>query len=130
MYFKILYIILAILLISMVYQGYTNVEGLTNYANLKNPSKDILLSCSYPLQKNIGISTINYSDAYKKKNFIPMSSYTQETNNMRYLKTPDNESCHLIDLCHGIYKNKEIENIPLQAPNEQDIRVNFYNQLN
>lgn len=129
MYLKIVFIVLALLALLFVYQQYTRVETFANYTRLDNPSKDLLLSCSYPVNTpNTGLSDYNYSYSAKKKVLIPMGSYAQKTNNKKYWDTPDNGTCPLIEMCGGVYSSRITKPVSIVAPTNERVRVNFYNQ--
>lgn len=128
MYWRLFYVILAILVVLFALNNFTNIENFTNYAYVINPSKDILLSCDYPVTSNVGLSLSSYSQSANKKVFTPMSSYTQETNNIRNWKTPNNGTCPFTELCGGIYNSKNFIKDTLTQPNEMSVRVNYYNQ--
>lgn len=128
MYWRLFYIILAILLLLFVFDNSMNIENFTNYANINNPSNNTLLSCDYPVKSNVGLSLSSYSQSADKKVITPMSSYTQETNNIRNWKTPNNGTCPFTELCGGIYNSKNFIKDTLTQPNEMSVRVNYYNQ--
>ena len=130
MYAKILFIIIGLVALLSVYQYSFVVEKFSNsgYASLENPSKDLLLSCSYPMSSQPGLSSYDHSYAAEKKVLIPMGSYVQKTNNKRYWETPDNGTCPMTEFCGGLYREKNILDSAINAPNDSSIRVNFYNQ--
>ena len=130
MYAKILFIIIGLVALLSVYQYNFVVEKFSNsgYASLENPSKDLLLSCSYPMSSQPGLSSYSHSYAAEKKVLIPMASYAQKTNNKRHWETPDNGSCPLTEMCGGLYSSKVTQPESVLSPTNDGVRVNFYNQ--
>jgi hypothetical protein len=129
MYLKIGFVILALVALLFVYTQYTHIETFANYTSLDSPSKNLLLSCSYPVNtSNGGLSTYNHSYSAEKKVLIPMASYAQKTNNKRQWETPDNGTCPLTEMCGGLYSSKVTQPVAVVAPTNNGVRVNFYNQ--
>ena len=130
MYLKILLTLIGVITLLFVYRYTFIIEHFTssNYSSIENPSKDLLLSCSYPVNSHPGLSTYNHSYAAEKKVLIPMSSFVQQTNNKREWETPENGTCPLTEFCGGLYGEKNVLQDKILMPNSQQIRVNFYNQ--
>ena len=62
---------------------------------------------SFPLTGSKDVSDKNYSDIWTEYPEFSKSSYDQTTNNLRYVKNPDNGTCIRADMCNALYKNKE-----------------------
>lgn len=101
-----------------------NVEGMEpgNYpGSVTNP----ILSDTYHVKKNPGISTRSASDNYLL-DFPSFPAGSCGTNNIKYWRRPDNGMCSPPNFCDGIYESTEqkISSEP-QAP-EGTPRVNYY----
>ena len=85
---------------------------------------------SFPLTGNKGVSNRNYSDIWWEYPEFDISSFAQITNNLRYVKNPDEGTCIRADMCNALYKdkkNKSNEVCPLPPAEEgPGARVGYY----
>ena len=63
---------------------------------------------SFPLTGNNGVSNKNYSDIWQDYPEFSTSSFKQMTNNLRYVRNPDEGTCIRADMCNALYKNKKV----------------------
>ena len=108
-------------------ENYTNL-GVGNFPSSEN---DVLLEDSFPITGKNGVSTHSSSNSWWYYPILPMTSYKQITNNLKYHNNPDNGSCTPSEFCGTLYKDYQIKkntNEPL-PPVEQTCgsRVNYYN---
>lgn len=107
----------------------------TNKQDLETPgiypvSIDKPILDSFPLTGSKDVSDKNYSDIWTEYPEFSKSSYDQTTNNLRYVKNPDNGTCIRADMCNALYKNKENKsNIVTPLPPAEEgagARVGYY----
>lgn len=126
----------AILALGLFFAPMIKIEGFsTNKQDLETPgiypvSVDKPILDSFPLTGNKDVSEKNYSDIWKEYPEFSKSSYDQTTNNLRYVKNPDNGTCIRADMCNALYKNKETKsNIVTSMPPAEEgagARVGYY----
>ena len=68
-------------------------------------SVDQAILDDYPLIGKNETSNDNYSEIWWKYPVLPLSSFKQITNNIRYPKNPDNGLCVRADFCGALYKD-------------------------
>jgi hypothetical protein len=112
------------------------VEGFsTNKEDLATPgtypvSLDKPILDSFPLTGNNGVSNKNYSDIWQDYPEFSTSSFKQMTNNLRYVRNPDEGTCIRADMCNALYKNKKHKsNIITPLPPAEEgagARVGYY----
>jgi hypothetical protein len=125
-----------ILALGLFFAPMIKIEGFsTNKQDLETPgiypvSVDKPILDSFPLTGNKDVSEKNYSDIWKEYPEFSKSSYDQTTNNLRYVKNPDNGTCIRADMCNALYKNKEAKsNIITPMPPAEEgtgARVGYY----
>ena len=125
-----------ILALGLFFAPMIKIEGFsTNKQDLETPgvyplSVDKPILDSFPLTGRKDVSEKNYSDIWKDYPEFSKSSYEQITNNLRYVKNPDNGTCIRADMCNALYKNKENKsNIVSPLPPAQEgpgARVGYY----
>ena len=126
----------AILALGLFFAPMIKIEGFsTNKQDLETPgiypvSVDKPILDSFPLTGSKDVSEKNYSDIWKEYPEFSKSSYDQTTNNLRYVKNPDNGTCIRADMCNALYKNKEPKsNIVTPMPPAEEgagARVGYY----
>jgi hypothetical protein len=103
-------IIIGVLGILHIYQGYTEAFSMLNHGVYPVSQDNLMLECLYPKNKIPLTERIMNSEKSKQifhDTLVPMSSYEQRTNNKRYWNNPDNGSCVGFDVC-GFYDNMAI----------------------
>ena len=94
-----------------------------------NAVTDPLLIGSYPLMGD-QLSDNNYSDMWWKHPSLKLGSYTQITNNLKYVNNPDDGKCITANFCGALYKNQRHKTnviTPLPpVPPGSGVRVNYY----
>lgn len=84
---------------------------------------------SYPPMPTNGVSKKNSSDVWRNNPVLPLGSFKQITNNLRYNKNPDQGNCVRSEFCdtmyHDVY-NKSNEVNPVVNADGQGVRVGFY----
>lgn len=108
-------------------ENYTNL-GVGNYPTSET---DVLLEDSFPISGKNGVSNNSSSDTWWYYPILPINSYKQITNNLKYHNNPDNGTCTPSDFCGALYKDHQIKkniNEPL-PPVKQTCgsRINYYN---
>ena len=112
-------------------ENYTNL-GVGNYPTSET---DVLLEDSFPLLGKNGVSNNSSSDSWWHYPDLPINSYKQITNNLRYYDNPDEGTCIRAEFCNAIYDNKKVKSDyiyplhPVSAPNNKNglsARVNYY----
>ena len=114
--FLIVILVLGIILAPFI----KSIEGFeSNYfASLRRTegiypvSVDQAILDDYPLIGKNETSNDDYSEIWWKNPVLPLSSFKQITNNIRYPKNPDNGTCTPADFCGALYKdikNKLVE---------------------
>ena len=131
--FLFLFVILAL---GLFFAPMIKIEGFsTNKQDLETPgvypvAVDKPLLDSFPLTGQTEVSDKNYSDIWTEYPEFSKSSYDQTTNNLRYVKNPDNGTCIRADMCNALYKNKENKsNIVTPLPPAEEgagARVGYY----
>lgn len=108
-------------------ENYTNL-GVGNYPTSEN---DVLLQDSFPITGKNGVSTNSSSTNWWHYPKLPLSSYKQITNNLKYYNNPDNGSSTPPEFSGALYKEYQIkknlnDTLP---PVEQTCgsRINYYN---
>ena len=108
-------------------ENYTNL-GVGSYPTSEN---DVLLQDSFPITGKNGVSNNLSSSSWWHYPILPLSSYKQITNNLKYHNNPDNGSCTPSEFCGALYKDYQIKkNInDTLPPVEQTCgsRINYYN---
>ena len=123
---------LAIILIAFgsIYISTKTQETFTLYQPANYPSgQDYpILQGDYPLKPDAHLSDLGSEDLYKFYPVFPAGSYSQETNNIRYWKTPNNGKCTPASFCGALYSDKKlhIPPPPPMLPWDSGIRVNYY----
>ena len=98
----------------------------------KYPTSDInpLLADWYPLTGRKGVSNDNYPQIWFDYPVLPLGTFQQVTNNLRYRYNPDNGQCITADFCGALYKDKKIKtnvaHLLPEVPNGYGARVNYY----
>lgn len=89
-----------------------------------------LLNKDYPLSGRKGVSNDNYSQIWWYYPVLPLGSYEQITNNLRYFKNPDIGQCVRADMCGALYKDKKVKsNVSKQLPpvkNGPGARIGYF----
>jgi hypothetical protein len=114
------------------------IEPFTNY-KLENagkyPDSDdsvILVGSKFKWTGNKLVGDNTYSDIWWHQPVLPISSFKQITNNLKYQNNPDNGTCIDSNFCNVLYKNnKHISNIstilkPAKPETPTLARVNYY----
>lgn len=117
------YLLLFIIIIVLL--GYcllNTFEGYINLADADNP----LLKNFYPIKKNEKLSMLNYSQEWREYPILPLGSYEQKTNNIKYWKNPNNGTCIPPEICNSIYNNKKLSDHPVIAPCGAGIRIGYF----
>ena len=85
---------------------------------------------SFPLTGNKGVSNRNYSDIWWEYPEFDKSSFTQITNNLRYVNSPEEGTCISADMCNALYKKKKNKsNVVCPLPPVEEgpgARVGYY----
>ena len=89
-----------------------------------------LLADVYPLTGKKGVSNDSYPKIWYYYPVLPLASFEQITNNLRYRNNPDDGQCITADFCGAIYKDKKTKsNISTPLPSVKQgngARVNYY----
>jgi hypothetical protein len=105
--------LLIILVLGLYLAPMIKVEGFSiNKDDLATPgtypvSIDKPILDSFPLTGRKDVSNKNYSDIWMEYPEFSKSSFDQTTNNLRYVKNPDEGTCIRADMCNALYKNKK-----------------------
>jgi len=133
----ILVIIIVLCLYFMLFKHNTEsfVNSKTNDINVYKPDNypnavDTAILDDYPLIGKNKLSDLNASQIWKYYPVLPLGSYKQITNNLRYYKNPDDGKCTAPDFCGALYhdaphKDNEIKPLP-PAEEGTGARVNYY----
>ena len=93
-------------------------------------SDDKVILDDYPQIGKNETSNNNYSDIWKEYPVLPLASFEQITNNLRYHENPDEGTCVRADFCGALYNNKRVpSNVvnPLpQADEGEGARVGYF----
>jgi len=89
-----------------------NMEGFSGLYDLLTPgifpkSVDQAILDDYPQIGKNETSNNNYSDIWKEYPVLPIASFEQITNNLRYHKNPDEGTCVRADFCGAVYYDNE-----------------------
>lgn len=112
-------------------EGFHNKKTGLIYSN-NIPENTYLLKDYYPTDNRLIIDANNYSHNWLYYPIFSLGSYEQITNNLKYLKNPDEGTCTPAEFCGDFYKDRDYSpntNIshPLPpVPNETGLRVNYY----
>lgn len=103
-----------------------NVYEPDNYPN----AVDTAILDDYPLIGKNKLSDLNASQIWKYYPVLPLGSYKQITNNLRYYKNPDDGKCTAPDFCGALYHDaphpdNEVKPLP-PAEEGSGARVNYY----
>lgn len=102
-----------------------NFEAMNSSSNNKGINEDITgiyptavdkpILNSYPIQNNPQLKSV--SDIWKEYPVFSLPSFEQITNNLRYVKNPDDGSCTPPMFCNTFYKDKPNKsNVVCQLP--------------
>lgn len=83
----------------------------------------------YPPMDSKGVSDKNSSDVWHNNPVLPLASFKQITNNLRYNKNPDQGTCVRTEFCDAMYhdiNNKSNEVHSKEPSDGQGVRVGFY----
>lgn len=84
---------------------------------------------SYTPNNSEVISSNNYS--YDNKSVVSLGSYEQITNNNKYYKNPDEDTCTPAEFCGSFYNNTypqpNVSKMLPPVPQGNGSRVNYYN---
>lgn len=130
----ILLVVTAFPLLFHVNESLKMREKYTNLGSSKYPisENNVLLQNgnSYPITGKNGVSNRNASNIWWYKPDLPISSYKQLTNNLRYFKNPDIGTCSSAEFCGALYKDHnygENEIHPMDPVQPHcGARVNYY----
>ena len=112
-------------------------EGYSNY-NLANPGKypgsqiRPLLYDSYPSTGKKTISNNTSNDIWWHYPIFEVGSYAQITNNLKYVRNPDDGKCEPAEFCGTLYKDAKVQsNVSKPLPpapliSADTVRVNYY----
>ena len=119
---------LLVLGVLYVYVGYKEGFSLKPSefpCSVENPN----LFGDYPVKQNPQLSTNSYQKNSQMDSYTEMSSYAQETNNVKNWTTPDNGNCSPAEFCGALYNKKIFNLVTSSAPNDAaGVRVNYYTQ--
>ena len=86
-----------------------NVEGFVPLLpGLYPKSQDKVILDDYQQIGSNEKSNNNYSDIWTDYPVLPLASFKQITNNLRYHESPDEGTCVRADFCGALYKNKKV----------------------
>lgn len=136
--FLMLLIIIVYPLASFKYKGNCGCEE--SFQNKKNgltysdkiPENTYLLQNYYPTDNRLIVDSNNYSHNWVHYPLFSLGSYEQITNNLKYVKNPDDGTCAPAELCGDFYKdtnyspNTNVSHPLPPVPIEEGIRVNYY----
>lgn len=71
-------------------------------------SDDKVILNDYPQIGKNETSNNNYSDIWTEYPVLPLASFEQITNNLRYHENPDEGTCVRADFCGALYNNKRV----------------------
>ena len=71
-------------------------------------SDDKVILDDYPQIGKNETSNNNYSDIWTEYPVLPLASFEQITNNLRYHENPDEGTCVRADFCGALYNNKRV----------------------
>ena len=89
------------------------IKQLEGFSSLLSPglypkSDDRVILDDYPQIGKNETSNNNYSDIWFNYPVLPLASFKQITNNLRYHENPDEGTCVRADFCGALYKNKQV----------------------
>ena len=89
------------------------LEGFSGLYDLSTPgtfpkSVDQAILDDFPLIGKNETSNNNYSNIWSNYPVLPLASFEQITNNLRYHENPDEGTCVRADFCGALYKNKKV----------------------
>ena len=128
---NVLHIILSILLIlGIMYVYVGSQEGFSlKPAEFPCDMDNPILFGDYPVKKPVQLSKNSYKANSHMDSYTEMSSYDQETNNIKNWGTPDNGTCTPAEFCGFLYNQKMFDEVHSMAPNDNaGVRVNYYTQ--
>lgn len=107
-------ILLLLILIISLYLApiIKNFEGFSNLYDLTSPglypkSVDKAILNDYPQIGKNKTSNDTYNTIWKDYPVLPLGSYDQQSNNLKYVKNPDNGTCVRADFCGAVYYDKK-----------------------
>ena len=119
-----------ILISIATYFFYSKREGFQTQLLAESSTSEGGLLDDYPHKKNTGVSNIVTEDVWQEYPIYQVGSYDQTTNNLKYIRNPDEGRCTRIEFCNTLYDDKKIPSnsvYPLAAvPNEPGKRVGYY----
>lgn len=90
-------------------------SGLLSPGNFPMSDDKVILN-DYPQIGKNETSNNNYSDIWFKYPVLPIASFEQITNNLRYHDNPDEGTCIRADFCGALYYNKKDEKSNIVKP--------------
>ena len=111
---------------------FQNMSGGTLQNAGKYPFFDLnpLLIGFYPLTGRKSVSNDDYQKIWWTYPVLPLGSFEQVTNNLKYRYNPDDGQCITADFCGAIYKDKKVpSNVAKMLPpvaSGKGARVNYY----
>ena len=114
---------------SIVRQGYQNLLAT---AGVYPQSEDGRELYDYPSTGRKGVSDNGNAQNWWHKPVFEVGSYEQITNNLRYVKNPDDGSCTPGEFCGALYSDKQYgsniaQSLPPTGFDPEGTRVNYYN---
>lgn len=111
-----------------VYCGYSeSFVTMGDYASFNDKSTELLLADTYEPVENPSFSGHGSKETSSYVPFVPMSSFTQASNNFKYWESPENGTCKFGEYCGNVYKPKTAVSKEVPAPNNYETRVNYFN---
>lgn len=95
-------------------------------------SENMPLLSSYKYTDKNCLSNQSFDNMWKEYPMGQESSYDQVTNNVKYVKNPDEGTCVPADFCNALYLNKQVpSNVikplpPAPLPTGKQVRINYY----
>jgi len=115
------------------FENFTSLSpSITPQTSDKNVEADLLLADTFPITGRDDVSSNNYNDIWWHYPIFKVGSYAQITNNLKYVRNPDDGKCINASFCGALYKNiKNESNYSVPLPPAPDVtnentRVNYY----
>ncbi len=108
---NIIVILLLLLLTALYFMPclFRNYEGFALDQTIGNVNDPIvLLQDTYPFIGSNQLSNLSSNDIWKNYPNLPLGSYTQITNNIKYPDNPDIGTCTPASMCGALYHKKHI----------------------